>query len=284
MPNIKICAPSRIYDSYAGGHFSAASMVDYMSQVGFDGVDISLENIDRYGDSWQSVFYSVKTRAAAKNLEIPSCHLPFYMPEPTNKLLMDRFAAEIKKGIDVATHIGIQLAVLHPIALHSKKHSAQEWARANVEFLSPICQYAKAKGLRILIENMASSCEGEGDHLYGCTASEILALAEALTVECCWDFGHANLSGRPAGEVALLGDKLALVHIHDNNGYTDNHLVPFDGTVDWTCAMKALHDIGYKGYFNIEVKASQLDKSRDVREEFGRRAAYIGQRLARMTE
>ena len=284
MSKIKICAPSRIYGSYKGGRFSASAMIEYMSKIGFDGVDISLESLDRLDDSWKSIYYSAKRLADTKGLEIPSCHLPYYMPNPLDKIQMEGFSKQIKKGIDIAAHICIPLAVVHPIALHAKTFSVEEWARANLEFLSPICQYAKDCGVRLLIENMASSCEGDGDHLYGSTAAEIAALADALGVGCCWDFGHAHLSGRDESEVGLLCDRLSLVHIHDNNGYTDSHSLPFEGSVNWEKAMRSLKDMGYSGYLNIEMSAWTLSPDEYVREQFGRRILYLGQRLASMTE
>lgn len=282
MSEIRICAPSRIYGSYNGGRFSARAMIEYMSKIGFDGVDISLESVDVLDDSYKSVYYSVKTAARARGLELPSCHLPYYMPDPSDKVLMEGFSKQLKKGIDIAAHIEIPLAVVHPIALHAKSVTAEEWARRNLEFLAPICQHARQRGVKLLIENMASNCEGDGDHLFGSNATEIAALADALGVGCCWDFGHANLSHRGEDEVKLLGDRLSLVHAHDNNGYTDSHLPPFEGSVNWECAMKSLKEMGYRGYLNIEMSAWALSPDEYIREQFGRKTLYLGQRLASM--
>lgn len=282
MEKIKVCAPSRLYASHEGGSFSVTSMVDYMAYVGFDGIDMSLEGINRVDDSYKSVLYSAKNRAVSKNLEIPACHLPFYMPDPFDKILMDGFAKDITAGIDAAAYMQIPLAVLHPIALHKKRESAEIWARKNIKFLSPICEYAQKRGVKLCIENMASTCECADDHLFGSTADEALALATALGTGVCWDFGHAYMAKRDEGEVARLGDRLLFVHAHDNGGYADQHLPVFDGSISWDKAAEALTNTGYRGYISIEAKSWHIPPDRDTRESFGRRVAYLGHRFADM--
>jgi sugar phosphate isomerase/epimerase len=44
-------------------------------------------------------------------------------------------------------------------------------------------------------------------------------------------------------------------HVHDNAGRTDDHLVPFDGTIDWPAAMTALQKIGYDDTLMFEIAA-----------------------------
>lgn len=284
MSKIRICAPSRIYSAHPSGRFSVTGMIDYMSEIGFDGVDMSFDSLSASDDSWRTVLYSAKQRALRKKLDIPSCHLPFYMPDPMDKTAMDRFARDTKAGIDAAAIMSIPFAVIHPIALHKKRHTAESWARANMEFLTPICEYAKKNGVKLCIENMASSCEEDGDHLYGCTATEILSLAEALDVGVCWDFGHANISGRPVSDILCLKDRLVTVHVHDNNTYTDSHMMPFDGKIDWESVASALAEIGYDGYINVEVRAWDVPSDSYVREDFGRKILFVGQKIARLIE
>lgn len=282
MKKLGICAPSRIYDVYPGGRFSMTEMVSYMADVGFDGIDMSFDNISRFGEELDSVLYSVANRAVGKNISLSSCHLPFYMPDPDGDL-MPGFAAQLKRGIDAAARMGIELAVTHPVAYHSSKHSHEDWLRKNIEFFTPIVEYASKKRVVLCIENMASAKESPADHLYGCRANEILTLAELFGCMTCWDFGHANLSGLcQSKELAVLDGRLGIVHIHDNNGKRDTHSLPFDGGIDWEDAMLGLKNVGYGGAFDVEVKASELPRDRDVRNEFGRLALARAERLVGM--
>lgn len=251
-----ICAPSRIYDCYPGGHFSISEMVEYMSQTGFDGIDMSFENIKRFDDALRCVLYSAANRACKYGLDIPMCHLPFYMPDPNSDKLMEQFANELKLGIDVAALMKIKLAVTHPIAYHSERHFYDEWIKKNIEFLSPVIEYAGKKNVKICIENMAGKPDTESDHLFGSRAQEIRVLAELFDCGLCWDFGHANLCGLNMSEEFLsLNKRLECVHIHDNDGKKDLHLLPFYGNINWKEAMKCLKSVGYTGCLDLEVKS-----------------------------
>jgi sugar phosphate isomerase/epimerase len=44
-------------------------------------------------------------------------------------------------------------------------------------------------------------------------------------------------------------------HVHDNDGRTDDHLVPFEGTIDWAAAMTAVQKIGYDQTLVFEIAA-----------------------------
>ena len=53
---------------------------------------------------------------------------------------------------------------------------------------------------------------------------------------------------------ALKGEKLKALHIADNHGQLDDHLMPFNGgEIDFTEVVKSLKEIGYQGLFNLEI-------------------------------
>jgi sugar phosphate isomerase/epimerase len=69
----------------------------------------------------------------------------------------------------------------------------------------------------------------------------------------CLDFGHANLlDGAPEAAETLSGHVIT-THVHDNKGTLDNHLVPFEGTIDWAKTLTAMWKIGYAGRWMFEV-------------------------------
>ena len=51
----------------------------------------------------------------------------------------------------------------------------------------------------------------------------------------------------------ILGDKIKIVHMHNNCGFHDDHVVPTLGTIDWKSVMPALKKCGYNGEFSLEV-------------------------------
>ena len=269
-----VCAPSRIYEDHPMGRFSYSAMVDYFAEVGIGAVDMSFESLSRLGDGWQAVLFSAAKRARDKNVAIPLCHLSFYMPDPFDERLMGKYTKELRLGIDAAALMGITLAVAHPIALYSSKHSYGDFIRANMRFLVPIVEYAKGKGIKICIENMPSEKEAPDNHLYGSCALNISALAEKLGAGICWDTGHANISGyKQSEQMKILQGKLDVLHIHDNDGIKDKHLLPFDGNVDWEDVAFGMRCCHFEGILDVEVTAWALDGRKDVREAFGKEIA-----------
>ena len=67
------------------------------------------------------------------------------------------------------------------------------------------------------------------------------------------DVGHAHVTGGAPDAIDTLGGYIVTTHIHDNRGKTDDHLVPFDGTIDWTATLTALQKVGYTGPLMFEV-------------------------------
>jgi sugar phosphate isomerase/epimerase len=72
----------------------------------------------------------------------------------------------------------------------------------------------------------------------------------------CLDTGHLNLCPDKDQRNFILkaGNHLKALHIADNQGETDQHMMPFGrGNVDFIEVVRALHEIHYKGLFNLEI-------------------------------
>ena len=50
-----------------------------------------------------------------------------------------------------------------------------------------------------------------------------------------------------------MSEHLITTHVHDNRGRLDEHLLPFDGTIDWASALTAVQKVGYDGVLLFEV-------------------------------
>ena len=278
------CVPTRFYGWCPNGRYSLSASLQNLHNCGFTAADVSLENISLLDDAWQSVLYAAASRAKALGMTLPVCHLPFYMPSPDDKVAMQCFAREQARGIEAAALMGIPLAVIHPIARHSSRTSKQAWFAENIAYLTPLCEKAKALGVTLAVENMASTKESEQDHLYGCRAVEIVAVAKKLGIKTCWDTGHAHTAVlMQSHEIALLGETLAVVHLHDNDG-SDAHLVPLTGQIDWTDVVKGLVQVGYEGVLDFETKTSHLAMYDPTREQLAANTLGAARTLTRMLQ
>jgi sugar phosphate isomerase/epimerase len=77
----------------------------------------------------------------------------------------------------------------------------------------------------------------------------------------CFDTGHAHRSRRldglePAAYVAEFGPAIVEVHVHDNRGEADLHLLPGAGTIRWPPLLEAMRALGPRTVVCIEVKCA----------------------------
>lgn len=296
---VRVTVPTR-YHAYAsdGRKYSLSAAADFLADAGFDGVDLSLDELEPDGDdAIRSVLYSFGNRAAARGLTIPMCHLPFFMPSPDDTAAMARFAREITAGVRMASMLKIPDAVIHPIVRHESRRDRNFWLHENVTFLAPVRELAGKLGITLCIENMTGKpyATHPSEAVFGSTAEDILELAVRLDSTVCWDFGHANLTGLcQSAELEKLRGRVRCLHIHDNDGARDSHRIPFacadstplGGAVDWEDAAEGLRLCEFLSTsnrcINLELKASDLPADRAARLAHAARAVYAAKRLANL--
>jgi len=82
---------------------------------------------------------------------------------------------------------------------------------------------------------------------------EILERFDSPNLGMTYDSGHGNVYPPGMTMLARFGHRLKALHLHDNDGTGDQHLLPFDGTVDWPALMKIVRDKGYRGATTLEL-------------------------------
>ncbi len=113
-------------------------------------------------------------------------------------------------------------------------------------------------GIKVAVENMPNL-----DFMLGRTPQELADLVEGTELGICFDIGHANTVGDIDGFIDLLGSRFVNVHLHDNRGKIDEHLVLGEGNVDFGSALKKLSS--YKGNYVIESRDfPSAVESRDI--------------------
>jgi sugar phosphate isomerase/epimerase len=97
--------------------------------------------------------------------------------------------------------------------------------------------FAHALGVRIVIETLLSEATTP-EHLM-----LILEKGHLPQVGICLDLGHANMTVGVDAAIATMSNRIAQVHVHDNQGTKDDHLWPGDGNIDWPKAAKAFKEL-----------------------------------------
>ncbi|MBQ9150787.1 MAG: sugar phosphate isomerase/epimerase [Clostridia bacterium] len=294
-----VTVPTR-YHAYTsdGSKYSLTAAADFLADAGFDGADLSLDQLEPDGDDvLRSVLYSFGNRAAARGLVLPMCHLPFFMPNPDDTAAMARFSREIAAGLRIAAMLKIPDAVIHPIVRHESRRCRDLWLDENIRFLSPLRELAGKLGVTLCIENMTGKpyAAHPAEAVFGSTAADVLELSDRLDTSICWDFGHANLTGLcQSVELEKLCGRVRCLHIHDNDGATDSHRIPGEcaastplgGAVDWEDAAEGLRLCEFLSTsnrcINLELKTSDLPADRSVRLSHAARALDAAKKLANL--
>ena len=294
---VLVTVPTRYHAYTADGvKYSLTAAADFLADAGFDGVDLSLDQLEPDGDDvLRSVLYSFGNRAAARGLTLPMCHLPFFMPHPDDTAAMARFSREITAGIRAAALLKIPDAVIHPIVRHESARRRDLWLSENITFLTPLRELAGRLGVSLCIENMTGKpyATHPSEAVFGSRAADIADLAHALGAHVCWDFGHANLTGLcQSAELEQLRGLVRCLHIHDNDGASDTHRIPGEcpnGTplgcaVDWEDAAEGLRLCDFlttsNRCINLELKTSDLPADPSLRLAHAARARKAAERLA----
>ena len=160
--------------------------------------------------------------------------------------------------------LGIPVAVIHPGG-HGKMSSYEELEQVNRQRLESFVRLGGVcaeVGVKLAIENMPDGGEGpHGHRRFGGILEELLELCEQIAPEVlgiCLDTSHCNCVGLDIPEtIRLCGDKIWALHISDNYGVHDDHLIPGYGEIEWGPVVAALRDIGYDRPFNLEVPGAR---------------------------
>ena len=169
------------------------------------------------------------------------------------------------RSFKVCRILGIPYMVVHPLFRNADGKtidSVDEFVTVNAAAIAPLLETAEENGVTVLSENL----------LWGASVqpSAIDALVEAVNSPCfgwCYDTGHAHAFGIGADSLIGLTHAPLSLHIQDNHGMGDDeHLLPGDGTVDWTRFLHVLNEIGYQGDVVLEAHHQSLDAKDGERE------------------
>ena len=154
----------------------------------------------------------------------------------------------MKTCIQIAAEIGADNLVIHPMNKQFPEEIDKQPAVDHlVESFSVLAESAKTYGVNLALENIDEPYSGN-----------ILAVlfARIDDLKFCLDTGHAALWN--SWDVYLPGyiNRLAALHVHDNHGHRDEHLIPGDGTINYQPFIELLKTSGYTGYFGLECAQS----------------------------
>jgi sugar phosphate isomerase/epimerase len=218
-----------------------------IADAGFQGVEVFASR-SHFDYSTRADVRSMAMALADRRLQLASLHAPSSRDLSVNREggtplsiteveRVRRVEAmdELKRVLDVAEDLPFSRLILH---MGGSREAANPRKRdAAFSSLEHLTLHAKHLGVTVCIENTTSEM-GEPGYLRAFVDETRLS-----RLRFNFDIGHAHLAEGPvADRVAKsfepLRNLVASAHIHDNHGEKDEHLAPYDGTIDWRAALK----------------------------------------------
>lgn len=225
---------------------------------------------DKPTDEFVAHFAPLKAAAEKYGIAFSQMHAPFPTWFENNTSATDYLLSVVEKVIAVCAYVGCPALVVHPY--HSDKFENRERdLEINLEMYRRLMPAAKKYGVKVCLENLFAAGRGRMFEANVCTSVEdFVYLIDKLNAEAgedvfgfCFDVGHANATGKDLrAYINKLGKRLTILHIHDNNGAGDMHLMPYTQcadiwggscATDWDGFLAGLRDIGYTGNLSFET-------------------------------
>lgn len=174
---------------------------------------------------------------------------------------------ELKRAIDVSEDLPFSRMVLH---MGGSRETADPRKRdAAFSSLEHLVLHAHHAGVTLAMENTTSEM---GDPTY---MRAFVDETRLTGLRFNFDIGHAHLADGAAEErleknFAPMRDLVASIHLHDNHGEKDEHLPPYDGTIDWNAAVPLLRSTPLE---NLPIVL-------ELKEKFGPDASSPAEQLA----
>jgi sugar phosphate isomerase/epimerase len=166
----------------------------------------------------------------------------------------------LKKWCDLFNALGITSAVLHPSdgGFANRGKVDEKWEARLENNISELVDHVRGSSLTICLENIG-------------TTELVFSLNEKINdsqLAICLDTGHLHLAGGNSVDfINKAGKKLKALHIADNFGEHDDHLLPYAGNIkNWPEIVAALYKMGYQGSFSFEVPGESFGCPRQIRE------------------
>ena len=177
--------------------------------------------------------------------------------------------ALVANRIAMTARLGADVIIMHlPRGMDDDATGPAVWSqfRRSLDELRPI---AARHGVRIAIENGPLA-----------TIADLLSQYDADYLGLCYDSGHGNLVSDGLDWLSRLKDRLISVHLHDNDGASDQHKLLFTGSVDWPRLADVLAQSAYAKPISMEtsIRNTGIDDERELLA----RAFETGQTLSQM--
>jgi len=179
-------------------------------------------------------------------------HIPYFLP--INSLIPGVSIAAfkfIKEEVILANKLGAKRITIHSgdKDLPDNKTVVEKNLKILIKNLRKTVNFAKKYEIKIGLENSVTSgriCR---------TAEELLNVTNSIKgLGVVFDVGHMNAIGLdPIEYFKKVKNRIINIHISDNDGKTDQHVLIGKGNIDFKALLRECKSAGYYGPFILEI-------------------------------
>ncbi len=232
--------------------YPADRAADRLAALGYEGIDMGFDYWVFDGSPFLADDYLTWARSLkehADGLGIPYTHA--HAPGEA-----DNYDWAVR-SIRAAAALGARYLVVHPVFRNADGRTINTKVRflsVNAAAIKKLLPVAQECGVVLLSENI----------LWGASAdpriiADLVKRVDSPWFGWCFDTGHAHCSGYEPDILRKCSVVPLSLHIQDNDGSGDGHLIPGDGTIDWDLFLTVLKEIGYLGDCVMEAHHQSLE-------------------------
>jgi sugar phosphate isomerase/epimerase len=247
-----------------GTKASIESSVKACAKAGYKVLDLNFYDcasfqFDFIKENWKSWIWDLKKLSNDLGIEFSQAHSSFYNFCDTDVAEREFWEETVRRSILCAEIMDIPWVVIHAGTAFDAENYRMESLKRNLEYFKGFLDFSASHNVGIAIENLWD-LNIRPRRRYTANAEELMELVGMCRefagpwVGTCWDFEHADIMGQSQRDGLLrLGDTLKAVHVSEQTGMDNDHILPFFGNIDWKEIMGLLRQINYQGDFTYEV-------------------------------
>lgn len=240
--------------------------IDKIKEAGFKNVFIQWYNRD-----WEYTQQEQLNYAKSQNLNIIFAHLGY---QNINNLWVDNESGDAlvenyKKDLEMCSKNNIPMVIMHL----TSKNEAPMYNEKGLKRIKEIVDFAKKLNIKVAFEN--TKIKGYLEY--------VIQNIKNDNVGICYDAGHCHAHFNDEFNYKLFKNKIFAVHLHDNDKSSDQHLIPFDGTIDWKHVISKLKECNYNGPVTLEISYRNEYLQTELK-DFYKKGYKIAEQLNKMFE
>lgn len=217
---------------------SVIENVDRLLVAGTDRIELMMDGAswDGQNGDFASLTRELRARQAAYTVHPAAWDINL---TAQTRILRDAAYDHHIQAIRFAADIGASQVVLHPGFLGSPCFNRETAQRRAEDATRRLASEAAALGVKLAMENVGY----HGQSIY--TEDEYATALDDVdpSVGYLIDIGHAHLNGWAVPRlIKRIAPRLLGLHIHDNDGNSDQHRPIFSGTVSWKPVFQAMKE------------------------------------------